>query len=81
MGLTDPKAKIERSKYLQTGFLQHNVLQSEKYMDDCMEKFFDWMDKYAESGKPMDLDKYMTFVAFDITGEVVFSKPFGFLDT
>lgn len=28
----------------------------------------------------MDLDKFFTYMAFDITGEITFSKPFGFLD-
>lgn len=28
----------------------------------------------------MDLDRFFTYMAFDITGEVTFSKPFGFLD-
>ncbi|CAJ2503302.1 Uu.00g106960.m01.CDS01 [Anthostomella pinea] len=35
---------------------------------------------YAESHEGMELDKFFTYVAFDITGEMLFSKPFGFLD-
>lgn len=28
----------------------------------------------------MELDKFFTYIAYDITGEVTFSKPFGFMD-
>ncbi|KAH9903596.1 cytochrome P450 [Xylariomycetidae sp. FL2044] len=80
ISLTNPKDKIERSKYLASGFLHHNVIKSEPYMDELIEKFLNWMNKYAESKEPMELDKFFTYVAFDITGEVLFSKPFDFLD-
>jgi hypothetical protein len=73
----DPKEKNECSKYLSAGYLQHNVIKSEPALDTNIAKLFVWMDQYAEEGKPMDLDKFFTYVAFDITGEVVFSKPFG----
>ncbi|KAK8121115.1 hypothetical protein PG999_005235 [Apiospora kogelbergensis] len=78
--LLDPKDKHECSKYLSAGYLLHNVLKSEPAMDATMRKFFGWMDRYADNERPMNLDEFFTFVAFDITGEVVFSKPFGFMD-
>ncbi|KAK7931347.1 hypothetical protein PG985_002059 [Apiospora marii] len=78
--LLDPKDKNECSKYLSGGYLLHNVLKSEPAMDASMRKLFGWMDKFADERRPMNLDEFFTFVAFDITGEVVFSKPFGFLD-
>ncbi|KAI1846989.1 hypothetical protein JX265_006814 [Neoarthrinium moseri] len=78
--MVDPKEKNECSKYLSTGYLQHNVIKSEPALDKSMSKLFRWMDKYANEQKPMDLDKFFTYVAFDITGEVVFSKPFGFIE-
>ncbi|KAK8116160.1 hypothetical protein PG984_012662 [Apiospora sp. TS-2023a] len=62
------------------GYLLHNVLKSEPAMDASMRKFFGWMNKFASEQRSMNLDEFFTFVAFDITGEVVFSKPFGFLD-
>lgn len=36
--------------------------------------------RHAETHEPMDLDKFFTYVAFDITGDVTFSKPFGFIE-
>ncbi|ETS81645.1 hypothetical protein PFICI_06647 [Pestalotiopsis fici W106-1] len=78
--MVDPKEKNECSKYLSTGYLQHNIIKSEPALDVDIAKLFDWMNKFADEKKPMDLDKFFTYVAFDITGEVVFSKPFGFMD-
>ena len=49
-------------------------------MDASMRKFFGWMSKFADEQRPMDLDEFFTFVTFDISGEVVFSKPFRLLD-
>ncbi|KAK6854439.1 hypothetical protein PG995_009532 [Apiospora arundinis] len=46
----------------------------------CTRKLFGWMNKFANDKRPMNLDEFFTFVAFDITGEVVFSRPFGFMD-
>ena len=37
------------------------------------------MDTYAASGKAMHLDQYITFLSFDLLGEVLFSKPFGYI--
>ncbi|KAK7942902.1 cytochrome P450 [Apiospora aurea] len=78
--LLDPKDKNECSKYLAGGYLLHNVLKSEPAMDASMRKFFGWMNRFADEKRAMNLDEFFTFVAFDITGEVVFSKPFGFMD-
>jgi len=38
------------------------------------------MDAYATSKKPMDLSRYISYTTFDVIGEVVFSKAFGFLE-
>lgn len=75
--MIDPKEKNECSKYLSSGYLQHNVIRSEPALDKDIAQLLRWMNKYADEKKPMDLDKFFTYVAFDITGEVVFSKPFG----
>lgn len=79
--MLNPKDKNECSKYLSTGYLQHNVSKSEPAMDTNISKLIGWMDKFAEDKKPMDLDKFFTYVSFDITGDIVFSKPFGTLES
>jgi hypothetical protein len=75
--MLDPKDKNECSKYLSTGYLQHNVSKSEPAIDMNISKFIGWMDKFAKEKKLMDLDKFFTYVSFDITDDIIFSKPFG----
>lgn len=79
MATLDPKKKVERSRNLASGYALSNVIKSEDAISRTIEMLLDWMDQYAEKGEPMHLDKFFTYTAFDIVGEVVFSKKFGFL--
>lgn len=79
MGETDPATKIELSRHLASGYLLSNLLQSEPAMDDTVELLLGWMDKAAEEGQPIEPDQLFTYTTFDVVGEVIFSKPFGFL--
>lgn len=54
-------------------------MQSEEAVGRLIERLMDWMDVFARDGTPMALDKYLSFTTLDIVGEVVFSKPFGFV--
>lgn len=78
--MLEPKDKNECAKYLSKGYLQHNVIKSEPAMDENISKFFGWVKTFAHEKKSMELDKFFTYVSFDITGEVIFSKPFGFIE-
>lgn len=44
-----------------------------------IEKLLGWMDDFAGTGAPMALDTFLNFTTFDVVGEVLFSKAFGFL--
>lgn len=80
MSSLDPKDKNERSKAFASGYAASNVVQYEDAVSRMVEKLLGWMDKHAVAGEPMDLDKFLTYTAFDVVGEVLFSKEFGFLD-
>ncbi|KAH9886115.1 cytochrome P450 [Xylariomycetidae sp. FL2044] len=80
MSTRDPKEKIERSKAFASAYAQSNVLQYEDAINPLIQKLGQWMQKHAASGDPMELDKFLTYVAFDVVGEVLFSRTFGFLD-
>lgn len=75
----DPKEKIERSKYFISGYTISNLVRSEEHFDTNIEHLLDWMNQYSETQKPMHLDKFFTYTAFDNAGEAVFSKSFGFI--
>lgn len=80
MSVLEPKDKVELSRQLASAYAMSNVIQSEEQIGTLIESLMKWLDKYADSQEPMDLAKFFTFAAFDVVGEVVFSKPFGFLE-
>ncbi|KAI4931464.1 hypothetical protein J4E85_004057 [Alternaria conjuncta] len=79
MSTTDPKKKVEKSKYIAAAYTVSNLLRSEEHIDRTFDAFLDWMDEYAAAKKPMHLNTYISYLTFDVIGEIVFSKPFGFL--
>lgn len=61
------------------GYSTTNLLTLEDRMDDMFTLLLNWLDHFATTQQPMDLDRFFTFTAADITGQLLFSKPFGFL--
>ncbi|KAF5024535.1 hypothetical protein F66182_3298 [Fusarium sp. NRRL 66182] len=80
MSTLDPKKKVDKSKYIAAAYTVSSVLRSEQYVDQTFELFLSWLDKFAREKKPMNLDKFITYATFDVIGEIVFSKHFGFLE-
>ncbi|ORY56949.1 cytochrome P450 [Pseudomassariella vexata] len=79
MSVTDPKAKIALSKALSSGYTLSNILRSEDAINRNIELLLGWLDKFSSNNQPMNFDEYLAYTTFDIVGEVIFSKPFGFL--
>ncbi|KAK8054977.1 hypothetical protein PG993_000204 [Apiospora rasikravindrae] len=48
-------------------------------IDSNITLLLDWLDRFAESGDPIKLGDYLRFATNDIVGDVLFSRPFGFL--
>ncbi|KAI8943409.1 hypothetical protein NX059_001421 [Plenodomus lindquistii] len=80
MSITDPKKKVEKSKYLAGAYTASSILRSEEHIDRTFEQFLGWMNRYADDKKPMNLNEYISYATFDVVGEIVFSKQFGFLE-
>ncbi|KAK8065400.1 hypothetical protein PG997_012147 [Apiospora hydei] len=80
MATVDQKEKIERSRLLASAYTTSSLLQSEQAINAQAELLLKWMDEHAVSSKPTALSKFFTFIAYDIMGEVIFSKSFGFLE-
>ncbi|CAJ2509204.1 Uu.00g142300.m01.CDS01 [Anthostomella pinea] len=80
LSILDPKAKAEMNRRLASAYPMSNVIKSEEQISRLVEKLTGWMDQHASTHEPMDLAKFLTFTAFDVVGEVVFSRPFGFLE-
>ncbi|KAL2288555.1 hypothetical protein FJTKL_03920 [Diaporthe vaccinii] len=80
MSICDPKAKIALSKALSPGYSQSNVLRYEPSITRTIDGLLDWVEKYSQSKAPLSLDEFFAYTTFDVIGEVVFAKPFGFLE-
>jgi cytochrome P450 len=61
------------------GYSTSSLLALEERIDSIFTSLVEWMDKFSAQKQPMELDKFFTFAAADVTGELLFSKPFGFL--
>ncbi|KAK9773521.1 putative Cytochrome P450 [Seiridium cardinale] len=81
MAELDPKKKVERSRNFAPAYTLSNLLKAEANIDEVIARLCGWMDHYADQGKPMDLDWFFTYASFDIIGEIIFSKQFGFLES
>lgn len=79
MTVLDPKEKFEHSRNFAPGYSLSNMLHCEEPIDKVIGLLMDWLDSYADSGQPMHLDQFCTFTSNDVTGEVLFSRPYGFL--
>lgn len=80
MSITDPKRKVELSKHFASGYTLTNALKAEESIDRLVLRFLDRMNEFATSGSAMKLDRYITYLTFDLLGEVLFSKPFGYTE-
>ncbi|KAK6841095.1 Pisatin demethylase-like protein [Apiospora arundinis] len=76
---TNPKAKMELTKRIAPGYTMSNLLQSEQAIDSNLALLLDWLDRFAESGDSILLGDYLRYTTNDIVGDVLFSRPFGFL--
>lgn len=50
------------------------------FIDDTIELFMEKLDRFADVSGRVDLGAWLHYFAFDVLGEVAFSKKFGFLD-
>lgn len=79
MTILYPKQKSEHSRNFAPGYSLSNMLHCEEPIDKVIGLLMDWMDSYADDHQPVHLDRFCTFTSNDVTGEVLFSRPYGFL--
>ena len=58
-----------------------NLMSFETYVDTTISFFFAQLDKlFVETGDVCDLGTWLQMFAFDVMGELTFSKRLGFMD-
>ena len=78
----EPEAKKERSRHVASAFTMPNLLLSEPEVDRQIDNLKDVLNERASSadGKPTELSDLLSYATYDISGEVIFSKPYGYLE-
>ncbi|CAK7217942.1 hypothetical protein SCUCBS95973_003319 [Sporothrix curviconia] len=58
-----------------------NLVSFEPYVDTTIRVFLERMETQQAAQKTVDLGAWLQFFAFDVMGEITFSRRFGFLET
>ncbi|MCJ1402685.1 hypothetical protein MMC11_005906 [Xylographa trunciseda] len=80
MSETDPKRRVERARTVASAYTLSNIIKSEPYIDNAISLLETRLDELANSEKPVEFENWFNYLAFDIVGEVAFSRTFGFLE-
>jgi hypothetical protein len=79
MSETDYHRMVQRTKNVAGGYSLSNVIKAEPTMDRLLLLFESQLDKLIAADEAVELNKWINYLAFDIVGEVTFSRSFGFL--
>lgn len=66
-------------KPIANAYSMSTLVEYEPLIDSTTAQFVQRLDEFAVSGKKMDLGAWLQMYAFDVIGEIVFSKKIGFL--
>ena len=81
MSELDPARHIQKTRSLSAGFSLSNISKTEPYIDNVLSLFKTRFDELSDSGAPVEFQQWFSFFAFDVLGEVTFSKSFGFVES
>ena len=80
MSEQDPKRHRERSSIVAGAYQLSFLMKSEGVLDKLVDQLEGRLEQFAATGSPVELDKWLNYLAFDVIGELVYSRKFGFLD-
>ena len=69
-----------KKRYAATPYSMATMQQSTSRIEGTERLLLSKMDKFADGHQECDLGEWLHFFAFDVLGEVAFSKDFGFLE-
>lgn len=79
MSELDPKRHRERSSITAASYSLSYLIKSEDILDSCLAELGAQLSKLADTGKGFEFDRWLNYFAFDVIGELCFSKRFGFV--
>lgn len=76
----DMKRHGETRRKFQNLYSMSSLVNYEAYVDECLAIFRQRLNEMASSGKVVDMHHWLQCYAFDVIGNITYSKRFGFLD-
>ncbi|KAL5003665.1 cytochrome P450 [Aspergillus recurvatus] len=73
------KQHADRRRIVSNVYSMSSILQSEKYIDACIDVWEEKLGEMADRNESFDLWLWTRMYAYDVIGELFFSKMFGFL--
>lgn len=80
MSECDPKKHTAMRSNLASAYTGSSVIKSEPFMDSTIQLLEQRLDELSQQKKPFELGLWLHFLTWDINGEMMFSRRFGFLD-
>lgn len=78
---TDEAFHAQLRRSVNNAFSMSTLIQYEPFVDSTTELFLSQTDKlYAQTGEGCDFSRWLQFYAFDVIGEMTYSKRHGFLE-
>lgn len=78
---TDEAYHTRIKKPFASAYSMSTLVEFEEKVDKTTRLFQECMDRFVESGESFDLPWWLQAYAFDVLGEICFSKKIGFLDS
>lgn len=76
----DIKRHSETRKRFQNLYSMSSLVTYENYVDECADIFSRRLTEIAERGKAVNMGHWFQCYAFDVIGNITYSRRFGFLD-
>lgn len=76
----DEKQHASRRKITNNLYSMSSIVRSEDSIDVCTAVLMDKMAAFAQTGETLDLAAWSQMYAFDVVGQLFFSRMFGFLE-
>lgn len=68
------------SRHIAAAYTMSAIIELEPLVDSCINLFMDKINDHVTDKRPMNMAKWFQWYAFDVIGELTFSRRFGFLE-
>ena len=80
MSECDPKKHAAIRSNLASAYTGSSIMKGEPFMDKTIQLIGYRLDELSQHKRPFDFGMWLHFLTWDINGEMMYSKRFGFLD-